>query len=125
MAATILLRIVRETFTFDKEVAFHDARTLRDILVSKDVAWKNMTHKDAEEKEHTGAWAILLPREHVRREAELVVRTLLEKEEPTLARYREAASRAMVAERARMEDLALLVWGSRSAMRQAGLGRRM
>lgn len=95
IAAAILVRIVRETYTFDKEVVFHGAETLRGWLVSGNVAWKRMSHKDAEEQQQTGAWALLLPREHVRREVEIDVRTLQEKEkEAIMARHRAVLSSA-------------------------------
>lgn len=69
------------------------AETLRGMFVSKDVAWKTMSHKDAEEQQRTGAWALLLPTEHVRKEVEIDVRTLQEKKkEAILARHRAASS---------------------------------
>lgn len=94
MAASILVRLVREPHQFDKAVISHVAVTLRAIALSPDGRWKTMVHKDAEEQQTTGAWALLLPREHVRKEVETDVRTLSEKEkESIMARHREGVRR--------------------------------
>lgn len=95
VALTLLLKLVREAFTFDAEVVFSVADTLRSIALDPDTAWTTMDHKEADETQKTKMWALLLPRVEVQVDASQVVQTLTTREKEVIqTRYQESVRAA-------------------------------